>query len=249
VVRHPAPHLGILGFLVTPEGGPFADPAVREAIDLALDREALVRHAVAGQGQPAAHLAPRGVFGAPDERVPRAVDLAAARKALSRSSRPGGFRADLSHGVANAALAEGVGRQLLPIGIELRPVFRPWEELDPALQARRVPAYLFHMTYPTLDAGRLLATSFRTPVPDRGFGLLNFSGFQDAEVDALIERSSRELDPARRLALLRAALSRVEAARAWLPLYVRQSVFLARPGLLWEPRLDGRLDLDSITTE
>jgi hypothetical protein len=112
-----------------------------------------------------------------------------------------------------------------------------------------VPAYLFHMTYPTLEAGRLLATSFHTPVPERGLGLLNFSGFQDVEVDALIERSSRELEPTRRLALLRAGLSRVEASRAWLPLYVRQSVFLARPGLRWDPRLDGRLDLDSIAAE
>lgn len=249
VIRHPAPRLGILGFLLTPQGGAFAEPAVREAIDLALDRAALVDEALGEWARPASHLAPRGVFGALDVDEVPPQNLGAARQALARSSHPRGFEAALVLDASNAEVGQAIRAQLLPIGIDLRLLPMVWEDMDHGMQAREIPAYVFHMSYPGLEAGILLATSFRSPDPARGVSVFNFSGLRDPALDALIERSSREMDPQKRLGLIREALRRVEATRAWLPLYVRENVWVARPGLRWTAGLDPRIDLESIVAE
>jgi peptide/nickel transport system substrate-binding protein len=249
LIRHPAPRLGILGFLLTPEGGPFADPLVREAIDHGLDRAALVHEALAGWARPAGHLAPRGVFGSLESDDVPARDLAAARSALARSTHPRGFQASLVLDVMNARTGEAIREQLRPLGIDLQLAPMPWEDMDRGMQARRIPVYVFHMSYPSLEAGMLLETSFQAPDPARGVSLYNFSGLRDPALDALIGRSSHEMDPQQRLLLVREALRRVEATRAWLPLYVRDNLWIARPGLRWEAGLDNRIELEAIRAE
>jgi peptide/nickel transport system substrate-binding protein len=249
VLRHPAPRVGILGFLLTAEGGPFAEPAVREAMDLALDRPALVNEALAGWARPAGHLAPRGVFGSLEKDDVPARNLEGARQAMARSSRPRGFPGSLVLDVMNTRVGEAIRAQMRTLGIELQLSPMPWEAMDRALQARRLPLYVFHMSFPSLEAGMLLETSFHSPDPARGVSLYNFSGLRDPALDALILRSSREMDPQERLHLVREALRRAEASRAWLPLYVRENLWIARPGLRWEAGLDSRIDLEAIVDE
>jgi len=38
-------------------------------------------------------------------------------------------------------------------------------------------------------------------------------------------------------------------SRPWLPLYVRENVYAAPPGLRWEGSLDGRMALEQVVSE
>jgi peptide/nickel transport system substrate-binding protein len=248
VISHAAASVVILGFRVVDEpDNPFADPAVREAISLALDREALVREIFPRTGAVATQLAPPGVFGyVPGQPLP-AYDPVAARARLAASRWPRGFEAGLGCSPGRQELARFVARSVGPLGIRLEPELLSWAELDERLQAVAQPAYLFLMTYPTLETGALLDEGFHTRRPGGGRGILNFSGYSSPALDELIARTDVELDPRRRLALLQEGMRRVGAERVWLPLAVSSLVWAARPGIEWEETLSGRMELEGIT--
>lgn len=235
VVRHPAMRLAILGLRVVDDPrNPFADPDVRRAVDLALDRRELVRTALGGAAEPASQLAPPGVFGyVPDATVP-AGDLAAARAVLARSRHPRGFRDVLLFADANRAIGAFVAGHLRAIGIDLLEREVTWEEQDALMMAQQAPAYVFHMTFPTADTSDLLQAGFHTRVPERGDGLLNFSGHSDPAMDGLIEQSRHEMRSEVRARLLRQAMQAALASRAWIPLCLRSHVFATRADLAWK---------------
>lgn len=238
--------ISILGFLVRPRpGNAFADREVRRAVSLAIDRPRLVEEVLDGYGRVPTQLAPPGVFGFDPELPPLEPDLARARQALEASGAPlAGVEVPLAFAADNTRLAEFVAEQVARIGVRFRLAPSDWPSLDRRLQAQEVPAYIFAMTYPTLETGTLLAEGFATR--SEHYGSLNFSGFSDPELDALIAAADTEIEPGRRLALLQGGMRRAMSEHVWLPLAVRKDVFAARAGLSWRPALTGRIELQAI---
>jgi peptide/nickel transport system substrate-binding protein len=247
VTRHAAASVAILGFRVADEpSNPLADPAVREAISLAIDREGLVREALPHTGQIATQLAPPGVFGYLPDPEPPLHDPAAARIRLGESRWPKGFDAPLAHSADRQPLASFVARSAAQIGIRFRLEPLAWAELDRRLMAVAQPAYVFSMTFPTLETGAILDEGFHTRVSGSGRGMLNFSGYSNPALDELLGRIDVELDPRRRLELLHEGMRRVSAERVWLPLAVSSDLWASRPGLEWVSSPSGRIELEAI---
>jgi peptide/nickel transport system substrate-binding protein len=235
VIETPAAHVAILGFHVAGgPGKPFADPRLREAVALSLDREALVRDVLGGRGAPTGQFAPSGVFGfVPGLAVPR-PDPAGARAALLASRFPGGAQAELLCAAAGQPLAEAVAGQVRASGVELAVSPVPWPEFDRRLAAREAAAFVFHISHPELDSTRLLSTFFHSVQADRRRGTMNFSAHADPELDALLELAETEFDSQTRYSLLARATRHVLGARVWLPLYTQRVTYAARRGLHWD---------------
>lgn len=101
---------------------PFDDVHVRRAISMAVDRNALVKTVLFGNGKPANSLLPPQV---PyyDPKTPGAqTDLAAAKKEMAQSSVPHGFSTTFLSGSGAAtddAIAQEVQQSLKPLGIKV----------------------------------------------------------------------------------------------------------------------------------
>lgn len=244
LVEHGATKMTLLTLRVQPRpGNPFADPAVREAVALAVDPHQIVREALGGYGHAPTQLVPPGVFGYDAARPEPRAQPAAARAALLRSRSPKGVSALLHYSEPNRAFAQLVADQVRPVGVELTPTALPWSELDARLQALDVDAAVFHMSYPTLDAQAVLEDGFRTRPPAGDRGALNFSGYSDPAMDALLDRIEAELDLRERAALLRTGMERALASHAFVPLAVRARLYGARKDLRWARDPAGHLDL------
>lgn len=110
-----------LGFNLTQKDKPWANPKVRQALSMAMDRSAIVDAAFYGLAIPTLALFPAGYWAALDVKVP-AQDIPGAKKMLADAGFPNGFKATIKTWssypfLSNAALA--VQDQLKQIGVQV----------------------------------------------------------------------------------------------------------------------------------
>jgi ABC-type transport system substrate-binding protein len=100
---------------------PFHDKRVRQAVSLALDRQALSDAEVAGLGPPYGNWMAEHVSGALKVPVPK-QDVEKAKQLLAEAGYPNGLDGEQINAIVNTfdSLAERVLTQLRPIGIQLR---------------------------------------------------------------------------------------------------------------------------------
>jgi peptide/nickel transport system substrate-binding protein len=198
-----------------------ADPRVRRAMLMAIDREGLVGKVFRGNGAVALQYVQPVVFGYDAGLSPVPFDLPHARRLLSDAGFPDGFSVELAHGSIPpayvAALVEDLGR------LDVKVSARKFTLADLLRRARagELPLMTYGRACTTADASEFLDSSVHTRDAVRGLGLENYSGTSDPQTDALLEAANTELDPAQRLALLQRAQRRVLAELPILPLTIR----------------------------
>jgi peptide/nickel transport system substrate-binding protein len=214
---------------------PFIDERVRRAIDLVIDREALLRDAASGDGDVAgpvnAHLA-AGFWSLPPEELRAAqgagldseTRLAEAR-ALVDAAGADGVRVELQ--VADAPelrdLAALLRDQVTRSGIELAVVSLPLPGWFFNYRGGNFQATLIsHAPYETPDASLRL---YHTGGPEGGG---NPFGFSAPAIDWLVEKSWAEQDRAQRQSTLLEAQRLMIEARPMVHLYSGSAYTVAR---------------------
>jgi peptide/nickel transport system substrate-binding protein len=218
---------------------PFSDPRVRRAVDLALDRATLAEDLLHGFGRPASQLVSPGVFGFVPSRATTGRDLVAARRLLREAGYPEGLEVSLEFHEGTSV--EALAVQLAAAGIRARPVPRAWDELLQRVDAGSVKLLYSGFVSDSGDASLLFESLLHSRGGPSSLGDLNTSGYSDPEMDRLIEQARRTGDPARRQALLGACQRLAQDALPLVPVLNPDDVYLVRPGILWQPRLDGRV--------
>ncbi|SDS71274.1 ABC transporter substrate-binding protein [Microlunatus soli] len=105
------------------EHKPFDDPNVRKAIAQAVDRQALIKTVLFGNGKPATSYLTPALWAHDDSVKPPAYDLQAAKATLAKSSKPNGFSTTLliSSGDSDSATsAQLIQASLGKIGIKVK---------------------------------------------------------------------------------------------------------------------------------
>jgi peptide/nickel transport system substrate-binding protein len=224
----PAVATTILGLPV--DRPPLDDPAVREAIDVALDRRQLVADAFPAKTvEPASSVVPPEVFGFTDTDDPPEWSLARARRlvAASGATGTGPVHLDWASNVSETAVAS-IAWSLARIGLEVEPVQQPYAELYAKIESGTTGMFVFAWNFSLGDPAGFLESMAHSRQPERGLGLLNATGFADPELDRWVEDASREPVSARRLELVRWSLARLAAQRPYLPLYHHSRIALLR---------------------
>jgi peptide/nickel transport system substrate-binding protein len=178
---------------------PFNDVHVRQAISDAIDRQALVKAVLFGNGSPANSLFMPGL---PyyDPTGGETYNPAAAKQALAESSVPHGFTTTLqiASGNANeATVAQIVQSELKPLGITVN-----IQELDPTAAHASLEADTFDMAYAlwTMDIPDPDEwTSFATN--PKGGALSAFTYYDNPQVISLNQQAEGELNTTKRAAL------------------------------------------------
>ena len=210
---------------------PLDDPLVREAIEAAIDRPALVAAVFpAGTADPARSLVPAEVFGySPAHRRPEA-DPGRARELLRRAALVGGARLVLDCAERYLPAAEHVAAALASVGLEVEVQAMPYEAFYRRLEAGESELFLFTWSFRLADASIFLDAFVHSRDASRGLGTFNGAGIALAEIDELIDLAAIEPNAATRLERLQTVLSRVVEINAYQPLYQPRYLSLVRDG-------------------
>lgn len=224
--------LRYLGFRLAAK--PFDDPLVRQALQMAVDRRELVETVCQGYGIPANQPVPATVFGHNNRIPPLSYDPQRAAELLAEAGYGQGLDLTLALPEQREEAGRRLREQMGPAGIRLTLNLMSREDYFRALDT----AAFFYLGYGSTsgDASDLLDEAIHSPVG--GYGVNNYGGYSNPEVDRLIEASDTCFSQERRLGLIQRAMELVCRDAAMVPLFVEDQVSAASAGVAWEPRLD-----------
>jgi len=214
---------------------PFKDKRVREAMNLALDREAIKRSIMRGLSVPAALMIPPGVNGydaALD--APVKPDLDKARKLLAEAGYPQGFEVPLhcpnNRYVNDEQVCQAAVSMWAKIGVKVRLIAAPFSTHSQTFQRGESPFYMLGWGVSTYDALYAMQAwgHTRTTGADGNF---NFGKVSDATLDALIQKIKFEPDVPKRNALIREALLRIRDESLFVPIHHQIRPWAMKPGV------------------
>jgi len=237
------------------EDARLADPQVRRALAMAIDRPALIRHLLGGWAVPATGLLPPGHWAYAATEAP-ALDPDAAARLLDaagyRSPAPGAPRFHLVYRTSTSDLAnlqaQVIQEAWRRIGIETEIRASDWPTFyDDVVNGRFQVHALTWTEVVDPDLYRLRFSS-RHLAPAG----LNRGRYRNAHVDALLEAGVRATTQEERTRIYAEVQRLIAADVAWIPLYHRDHLAVARVrvrGITLTPTADFRalaaIDLDS----
>jgi peptide/nickel transport system substrate-binding protein len=239
----------VLFLVVRLDRAPFTDPRVREALDVAIDRQELIARALAGRGEVATQIVPRAIVGFNPKILPARFDPERARRLLAQAGHPKGLDLRLdgpdNRYVNDRLILDEVARQLARVGVRVTVAARDKLEHFPFILAGRSDFHLIGWACESGDAGDALDHLAHTPVEGR-LGSTNTLGLADPELDRLIEESDRSQGRLERVERLQAAMLRMAKLRPVLPLVVLTEAAVLSSRIEWDPGPNFALRLHEI---
>ena len=223
---------------------PFADKRVRQALSLAIDREAIRRTTMRGLSIPAALIVAPGVNGhedALDKPAPANVD--AAKKLLADAGYPNGLEVRLNcpnnRYVNDEEICQNVVAMWARVGVKAQLAAENMVTFIQKVQNFDSSIYLLGWGVATYDAQYSLQSLIR-PRTTGADGNSNFSKISDATVDRLVDAMKTETDTAKRNGMIREALVRTKEEVLTIPLHHQMRPWAMKAGVTTLHRSDDR---------
>lgn len=222
---------------------PWLDPRVREAMSLAINREAIVERLMEGRASVANQAVPAGFFGHSSRIPPARFDPERARALLQEAGFPNGFQTNLAcpndRFVNDSKICEAAAQQLQRVGIRVDLTTQPRTTFFPQRARREWPLHAAGWGSLTGESSYFLTSQIHTVNRDLGLGAINYSGISVPEIDALIQRGRRTLDDAARRRLLEEAMERMIAQNLVVPILTFEAIWAGRSDRVrFTPRAD-----------
>ncbi len=207
--------------------GPLADPKVRQALNYAVDKKAIIDHVLYGLGIDSKAPLPSHFFGYA-EMSPYEYNIDKAKKLLAEAGYPQGFKITLLHPTGrylqDKQVAEAVQAYLSKIGVQVELRTMDWPsfvaEIRKPLEEKTFDMVLLGWGPLVADAHFTLHGQFHSKqAPPAGLAAAHYS---NPEVDALLEQAARELNEAKRIELYRKAIEIIWRDAPWIFLYVQK---------------------------
>jgi peptide/nickel transport system substrate-binding protein len=249
-VRKPDIFLKHLAYELGPERpgdprNPFRDLRVRQALNIAIDRDQLVRRLPA-PAVAASQLAPPFIFGFDPSIAPSASDPGRARLLLAEAGYPRGFSVRFDVRRIFEPAARLVREQLAAVGIDAD--LRLYSDAE--FSKLDVPGaktfVLERFGCPTGDVSDFLDNVVHSADSGRHLGNFNLAGFSRPDLDRLIEKSETVTDSQMRRTALQRIVRDVMSDLVVVPLYVDEDVYVMDESIEWRPRNDGIVFLSEI---
>jgi peptide/nickel transport system substrate-binding protein len=221
---------------------PLADPRVRQALSIAIDRETLTNRLLEGHGTPASQFLPDLYPGTSPRLHVERYDPQTAKALLTVAGYGDGFALSLlasnDRNASEPMVAEAIAHMLSKIGVVTKVALRP-SSVAATLLARGQFAVAFQgwgteTGEASMGLKAILGTRNRAP----GWGNVNFGGYSDPSLDSLLDQAQTNFDPAARNALIARAVELGVSAMAAIPLYYQNAVWAMRSGLAYPARSD-----------
>jgi peptide/nickel transport system substrate-binding protein len=217
------------------EKNPFRDKRVREAISLAIDREAIVARIMAGEAKAAAEFLPNPLDGTNPGIQAAKPDPAKAKNLLAEAGYPNGF--GLVIGTPNdryindAQIAQAVAQMLNRVGIKAQVDAMTATTFFNRRTKREFGIWLAGWGADTGEMSNPLRALAATPDTKIGFGATNPGGYSNKEMDDLLKKALTTVDDKQRNTLLAQASRIVMADFGVIPLHFEVTTWAFKKGI------------------
>ncbi|MCW2713088.1 MAG: ABC-type transporter, periplasmic subunit [Frankiales bacterium] len=199
---------------------PFNDVRVRQALNLAIDKDAMIKNILAGTASPATGPVYEGHPWYPEDAPKYSYDPARARALLAEAGYPNGLSMKVmaptsgSGNMLPLPMNEFVQQQLAAIGVKVDLELIEWNTMRSTYRAgfpAGTDALQYAWTVSTPDwLTRFYAS---TSTPPAG---LNPGKYANPKVDALLAQAQRTFDEKERDAVLKQAMSLIQSDAPWV---------------------------------
>jgi len=223
---------------------PFKDVRVRNALNLAVDREAIRKVVMRGLSIPAGIMIAPGVHGHSKDidLVPK-FDAAAAKKLLAEAGYPEGFEFTLdcpnNRYVNDEKICQALVSMWARAGLRVRLNAMPFATYIPKLLNFDTSAYMLGWGVPTFDGLYTLQSLVHTKTTGAE-GSFNIGRISDKKLDEMIDALKVTTDTAKRDAILKQALEITRDQAYYVPLHHQMRPWAMKKGVSIVYSLDDR---------
>ncbi|QIL82767.1 ABC transporter substrate-binding protein [Diaphorobacter sp. HDW4A] len=223
---------------------PLLDQRVRQALNLAINRDAITKRILQDAATEANQWMPKGTFGYnPDvKNIP--FDAAKAKKLLADAGFPEGFK--LTMHVPNDRYPQGpetaqaVAQFWTRIGVKTAVEVVPWAVYSGRANKNEYAMSMLAWGNGTGEASYALVNVLATVDTKKGLGASNWSRYSNAAVDKALAESTAEFDPAKRESILRQSVKVVSDDAGIIPLFHYKNIWATKKGLKVTPMTSDR---------
>ncbi|MEM9013120.1 MAG: ABC transporter substrate-binding protein [Pseudomonadota bacterium] len=209
---------------------PFADVRVRQAMDLAIDAEAIQRVVMDGLSFPAGMITSPGVLGnTPEQDAPSGTDLEQARALMAEAGYEDGFSVQLDcpndRYINDEKICQAAVSMLAQIGIDVNLDAIPKAQHFPKIQNRTSDFYLLGWGVPTLDSHYVFSYLLEEE------GSWNAIGYSNPRVNEITAAIATETDLEARSAMIDEAWTIVKGETPYIPIHHQVIAWAMADGL------------------
>ncbi len=212
---------------------PFDDLRVRQAMNLAVDLDALIEVLMGGHAFSNASVCTQTLFGAV-EVEPFGYDPEKARMLLAEAGYPDGFETTMIGPVGrytkDKEMQEAIAGMLSEVGVTVTHVQPEWAQFIQQWLAEEYPMYYIGTGNQVLDCDQHLGY--------RIDGARYNRYYNSAEIDALIAQEISEFDVEKRKAILAEIQHRLRDDTPWIFLFDLEDLYGMTARVDWTPRSD-----------
>lgn len=232
------------------EDNPFAKAEIREAVAMALDRDAIQQVVMRGQSQPSAAPLPPFVNGWTEAMSAyEAPDYERAAQLVIDAGYPDGFTVDLhcpnDRYLNDEAICQAFVGMLGRIGIDANLVSQTRSLHFPLIENWETDFYLLGCRVPTFDSAYIF--NFLVHSRQEGFGSYNGSRYANAELDDKIEALATMTDLAARDALIAEIWDEVMEDRVLLSVHNQLLAYAMADGINLDVHPENQPNMVTVT--
>lgn len=200
---------------------PFADVRVRQAMNMAINREAIQQVVMRGQSIPAGMIAPPFVDGWTAELDTAVTDVEAAKALMEEAGYGDGFTVRLDcpndRYINDEAICQAVVGMMAQIGITVNLDAKSRALHFPLITDGLTDFYMLGWGVPTYDSEYIFNFLVHTRTDERGSW--NGTGYSDPEIDAKIVSLSSETDLEARAQTVAEIWEEIQSQHIYLPVH------------------------------
>jgi peptide/nickel transport system substrate-binding protein len=200
---------------------PFADARVRQAMNMAINRDAIKQVVMRGQSQPAGMIAPPFVNGWTAELDATSTDVTAAKALMEEAGYGDGFTVQLDcpndRYINDEGICQAVVGMMAQIGVTVNLEAMPKAQFFPLISNRTTNFYMLGWGVPTYDSEYIFNFLVHSTEGDRGSW--NATGYSNPELDAMIQSLASETNLDVRNDTIASIWEVVQAETIYLPIH------------------------------
>lgn len=231
------------GVVAADGSNPLKDLRVRQAMSLAINREAIVDRLMGGQATVANQFAPSYQEGADPNMPALEYDPEKAKALLAEAGYPGGFQLVLNapndRYVNGTRVAQAIAQYWSKIGLQIDLKAEPWSVFRKGRSGREFGVFMYGWGHPQ---GPAQMTSYAFPTRDKNLnlGASNYSNYHNDAFDAAMAKWAVETDTAKSNSYAQEAARIAVRDLPGIPLYYQHSLWAHDSDLTVKGRPDER---------
>jgi len=221
---------------------PLKDWRVRQAMNIAINRQGLAERLLNGQAKPVGQLTPEFLFGASPDLPAPTYDPAKAESLLKEAGWGQGFSLRLASTndryPQDAQVAQAIAQMLTRVGIKTQVDAMPASMLFSRGTKLEFSALMAGWFSDSGEASSSLVSMLATYDPAKGMGTANRGRYSNPKLDEALALSLRTMDDSKRAALIARAVEIGMRDVGMIPLYAMINTWATRKGLTYDARTD-----------